>query len=250
MRSLWRILSFQFIHFFSLLRNQKRVQGGQKNGEHFVWPFLSKGRLNHWARYSEPQKTDCKNIFFFSELQELENWAEFGHFGRLGLIWLLIRLHNLVIWLHKLIMYDSNTSTDVPENFVCMAIWGSVKGYSALSCQDLSFLVGRRSAVPLSVYPFIISFTFLFLHFFAGTPVCIGACRASRTFQVVVFCFFLVELQRWSPGRAPSPMKYIRRWNVNRWNIAAEIFWNIAAEKVVCFDVDHPQPRKFFLVKV
>ena len=67
-------------------------------------------------------------------------------------------------------MYDLNTSTDVPENFVCMAIWGSVKGYSALSCQDLSFLVGRRSAVPLSVYPFIISFTFLFLHFFAGTP--------------------------------------------------------------------------------
>ena len=181
--------------FLLIEKRPKTCPGWPKNGENFVGPFLSKGRLNHWAKYSEPQKTDCKNIFFFSELQELENWAEFGHFGRLGLIWLLLRLHNLVIWLHKLIMYDSNTSTDVPENFVCMAIWGSVKGYSALSCQDLSFLVGRRSAVPLSVYPFIISFTFLFLHFFAGTPVCIGACRASRTFQVVVFYFSLLSFR-------------------------------------------------------
>ena len=37
----------------------------------FVWPFLSKGRLNLWAKYSEPKKKITK-IFFFSELQEYE----------------------------------------------------------------------------------------------------------------------------------------------------------------------------------
>ena len=67
--------------FLLIEKRPKTCPGWPKNGENFVWPFLSKGRVNHWARYSEPKKTD-----FF--LLELENLAKFGHFGRLGQIWL------------------------------------------------------------------------------------------------------------------------------------------------------------------
>ena len=46
----------------------KTYPGGSNN---FVWPYLSKGRLNLWAKYSKPRKK-IKKYFFFSELQELE----------------------------------------------------------------------------------------------------------------------------------------------------------------------------------
>ena len=139
-------------------------------------------------------------------------------------------------------MYDSNTWQMCWEILFVWPYGGRLRAAVRCLAKICFFLVGRRSAVPLFVYPFIISFTFIFLHFFAGTPVCIGACRASRTFQGVVFCFFLVELQRWSPGREVERQqarfwqcssstsfsdKYL--WSgaafLHRWNIYAGEMW-------------------------
>ena len=191
--SSWRILSsksFTFSAFWGTAKNVSRVT---KKRPIFFLVIFVKGPIKPLGKIFRTKKTDYKFIFFFSELQELENRAKFRRLGQ-------IRLHKIVIWLHKLIMYDSNTLTDVLGNFVCIAIWGSVKGCSAVSCQDLLFF--SWSSFRCSIhYPFIISFAFLFLHFFAGTPACIGACRISHIFQVVVFCCCRLCLQSWWLGR-------------------------------------------------
>ena len=56
-------------HPYNPLFGQKRPLVDTKMGQKFFWLFLSKDRLNLWARYSKPKR---KKSFFFSELQELK----------------------------------------------------------------------------------------------------------------------------------------------------------------------------------
>ena len=143
-------------------------------------------------------------------------------------------------------MYDSNTLADVLGNFVCMAIWGSVKGCSALSCQSLLFfLVGLRSDVPSIIRSFfpLLSFSSIFPWTFARTLDCIWAGRASRIF-FRCFPFYScrlrlrLRLQSWSRGREEERLR-ARFWQCSSstsfsdkysWSGAAFLHgWNIYA---------------------
>ena len=113
-------------------------------------------------------------------------------------------------------------------------LWGSVKGCSALSCQDLSFLVGRRSAVPSiirSLFP-LLSFSSIFSQASWLASGHAGLHTLSRLLFFVVFAFRAgrqtekeKDSQQDSDSIHPlhflantrgvklpwSPMKYIRR---------------------------------------